>query len=201
MGDMSGYYLPQQAAVPPQQPPQHDIHTSVYSHYPHPPTRFSYFEPPLHHQHQHQHHTLLSPQSPPSRASLESDVRTLFIAGLPANVKNREIYHLFREFPGFLSTNLRPPSGNSQGMVFDLEEGSTLYIDLAKSNSRSKRHGTGNERSGSGKKHKASQAFPKDSFESGIMPCAPPWTEDHLFCFILIRSYVLEPCDILWKFG
>lgn len=26
-----------------------------------------------------------------------------------------------------------------QGMVFDLEEGSTLYIDLAKSNSRSKR--------------------------------------------------------------
>lgn len=26
-----------------------------------------------------------------------------------------------------------------QGMVFDLEKGSTLYIDLAKSNSRSKR--------------------------------------------------------------
>lgn len=30
-----------------------------------------------------------------------------------------------------------------QGMVFDLEKGSTLYIDLAKSNSRSKRHRSG----------------------------------------------------------
>ena len=30
-----------------------------------------------------------------------------------------------------------------QGMVFDLEKGSTLYIDLAKSNSRSKRARTG----------------------------------------------------------
>ncbi|XP_074307390.1 uncharacterized protein LOC141642471 isoform X2 [Silene latifolia] len=181
MGDMSGYYPPQQPPPPLQQPP-HDI----YSHY---SPRFSYFEPPRHPPQPPlplHHHT---PQSPPSRPDHDSEVRTLFIAGLPANVKNREIYHLFREFPGFISTNLRPPSGNSQafafavfanqqsavaamhafnGMVFDLEEGSTLYIDLAKSNSRSKRQRTGNERSGSGKKQKASRAFPKDGYESGV---------------------------------
>lgn len=32
-----------------------------------------------------------------------------------------------------------------QGMVFDLEKGSTLYVDLAKSNSRSKRSRIGND--------------------------------------------------------
>ncbi|KAL0377687.1 UNVERIFIED_CONTAM: SUMO-conjugating enzyme SCE1 [Sesamum radiatum] len=80
---------------------------------------------------------LCSPHLP---TVFHDQVRTLFVAGLPEDVKPREIYNLFREFPGYQSSNLRPPtSSNNQGMVFDLEKGSTLYIDLAKSNSRSKR--------------------------------------------------------------
>ncbi|KAK9670357.1 hypothetical protein RND81_13G196200 [Saponaria officinalis] len=174
---MAAYYTPQP-------PPDH--HPSVFSHHLHSlhPSHFSFPEPPLppppHHLH---HHRTPLPPSP------DHELRTLFIAGLPANVKNREIYHLFREFPGFVTTNLRPPSGNSQafafavfadqqsavaamhalnGMVFDLEEGSTLYIDLAKSNSRSKRQRTENERGGSAKKHKAQSALPRGNAESGL---------------------------------
>lgn len=51
------------------------------------------------------------------------------------------------------------------GMVFDLEKGSTLYIDLAKSNSRSKRSRADDERPGLDKKVKVSAGFsrPPDS--------------------------------------
>ncbi|XP_028243837.1 U1 small nuclear ribonucleoprotein A-like isoform X1 [Glycine soja] len=101
------------------------------------------------------------------------EVRTLFVAGLPEDVKPREIYNLFREFPDYESSHLRSPSNSSQpfafavfasqqsaimakhalnGLVFDLEKGSTLYIDLAKSNSRSKRTRIDDERAGADKK-------------------------------------------------
>jgi RNA recognition motif-containing protein len=87
------------------------------------------------------------------------ELRTLFIAGLPADAKPREVYNLFRDFPGYVSSHLR--SGKSSqayafavfadqpsalaalsatnGMVFDLEKNCSLHVDLAKSNSRSKR--------------------------------------------------------------
>ncbi|KAH9663679.1 putative RNA-binding protein [Citrus sinensis] len=108
------------------------------------------------------------------------EVRTLFVAGLPEDVKPREIYNLFREFPGYESSHLRSSTQNSQpfafavfsdqqsalgamyalnGMVFDLEKGSTLYIDLAKSNSRSKRSRTDDEWTGSDKKARGPSAF------------------------------------------
>ncbi|KAI3462738.1 hypothetical protein Pfo_019401 [Paulownia fortunei] len=45
------------------------------------------------------------------------------------------------------------------GMVFDLEKGSTLHIDLAKSNSRSKRLRADDESQGSEKRLKGSAAF------------------------------------------
>lgn len=96
---------------------------------------------------------------PPSH----DEVRTLFIAGLPEDAKHREIYNLFRDFPGYESCQLRNSGHSSQafgfaifsdqqsavaamhalnGIVFDLEKDSTLHIDLAKSNSRSKRSRT-----------------------------------------------------------
>ncbi|CAH8387615.1 unnamed protein product [Eruca vesicaria subsp. sativa] len=90
------------------------------------------------------------------------DVRTLFVAGLPEDVNPREIYNLFREFPGYETSHLRTSDGAKpfafavfsdlqsalavmhalNGMVFDLEKHSTLYIDLAKSNPKSKRSRT-----------------------------------------------------------
>ncbi|GMH25225.1 hypothetical protein Nepgr_027068 [Nepenthes gracilis] len=117
------------------------------------------------------------------------EVRTLFVAGLPEDVKAREIYNLFREFPGYESSNLRPATQHCQpfafavfsdqqsavaavhalnGMVFDLEKGSTLYIDLAKSNSRSKRPRTDDDGHSSDKKFKASPAFLRGSVDPGV---------------------------------
>jgi len=43
-------------------------------------------------------------QALPSR----DELRTLFIAGLPADAKPREVYNLFRDFPGYVSSHLRP---------------------------------------------------------------------------------------------
>ena len=42
-------------------------------------------------------------QALPSR----DELRTLFIAGLPADAKPREVYNLFRDFPGYVSSHLR----------------------------------------------------------------------------------------------
>lgn len=42
-------------------------------------------------------------QSLPAR----DELRTLFIAGLPADAKPREVYNLFRDFPGYVSSHLR----------------------------------------------------------------------------------------------
>jgi hypothetical protein len=86
------------------------------------------------------------------------EVRTLFVAGLPEDIKPREIYNLFREFAGYESSHLRTDKAQPfafavfvdqhsataamhalNGTIFDLEKNSTLFVDLAKSNSRSKR--------------------------------------------------------------
>ncbi|XAR57775.1 hypothetical protein NMG60_11026032 [Bertholletia excelsa] len=53
-------------------------------------------------------------------------------------------------------------------MVFDLEKGSTLYIDLAKSNSRSKRSRIDDEKPGSEKRIKGSAAFSRGTADSGV---------------------------------
>ncbi|XP_031270308.1 U1 small nuclear ribonucleoprotein A-like [Pistacia vera] len=49
----------------------------------------------------------------PSYGSYDA-VRTLFVAGLPEDVKAREIYNLFREFPGYESSHLRNQAQASQ---------------------------------------------------------------------------------------
>ncbi|KAK1276924.1 hypothetical protein QJS04_geneDACA001582 [Acorus gramineus] len=141
MDDMSaaaaGYYYPPQ-------PPPAVLHNPHYPYYhqqpPPPPPAVEFHPPPPPGQLYHHHHHLTSYGIPPPYHPHNSDeVRTLFIAGLPEDVKSREIYSLFHEFPGYESCHLRSSGQSNQGIVFDLEKESTLYIDLAKSNSRSKR--------------------------------------------------------------
>ncbi|CAN4082947.1 unnamed protein product [Withania somnifera] len=144
--------------------------------------------PPYHHPHQ----TPVPAYAPPPIYPQHShdDVRTLFIAGLPEDVKPREIYNLFREFAGYESSHLRSQSSsNSQpfafavfadqhsalmamyelnGMVFDFEKDSKLYIELAKSNSRSKRSRPDDGRPVSEKRIKGSTAISRDNGSAGF---------------------------------
>ncbi|ESQ52938.1 hypothetical protein EUTSA_v10017030mg [Eutrema salsugineum] len=125
----------------------------------------------------------------PTHASIGDEVRTLFVAGLPEDVKPREIYNLFREFPGYETSHLRTSDGAKpfafavfsdlqsavavmhalNGMVFDLEKHSTLYIDLAKSNPKSKRLRT-DDGWESLKKTKSWSATPESGFGSFHTP-------------------------------
>eukprot|EP00898_Chlorokybus_atmophyticus_P005398 jgi/Chlat1/585/Chrsp103S01021 len=88
-------------------------------------------------------------------------IRTLFVSGLPADVKEREVHNLFRFFPGFLGAQLTPaPKGHPlpvafatfahpahalaakqalHGLRFDLESAMQLRIELARANSKPKR--------------------------------------------------------------
>ncbi|KAK6924024.1 RNA recognition motif domain [Dillenia turbinata] len=184
MDDMAAYYQPPPGLhnppsypyyqLPP--PPPATAATGVTHQYhpqqPPPPPFASYALPPY-------------PSFAPS-----DQVRTLFIAGLPEDVKPREIYILFREFPGYESSHLRSATTLSSqpfafatfrdqqsalaaihalnGMVFDLERESTLHIDLAKSNSRSKRSRTDEGRFGEDKRAKPSSALLAAPTDSGI---------------------------------
>ncbi|KVI02680.1 Nucleotide-binding, alpha-beta plait [Cynara cardunculus var. scolymus] len=213
MDDMAAYY-----------PPSPGLHTTQYSYYQRPPPGAAQPPPAAVPQLQHQYH---HPHQPPPftycapplyTPSFQDEVRTLFIAGLPEDVKPREIYNLFREFPGYESCHLRSPSATQtqlvagklkienallkrllfnffmlkaflkpfgfavfvdqpsalgalhalNGLVFDLEKGSTLYIDLAKSNSRSKRPRIDDERHGSDKRAKGSAAFSRGISDPGV---------------------------------
>ncbi|XP_042052437.1 uncharacterized protein LOC121797785 isoform X3 [Salvia splendens] len=86
-------------------------------------------------------------------------INTLFVSGLPDDVKAREIHNLFRSRPGFESCQLKYTGRGNQvvafatfvnhqsamaalhslnGVKFDPQSGSTLHIELARSNSRRK---------------------------------------------------------------
>eukprot|EP00249_Psilotum_nudum_P010895 c22833_g1_i2 orf=175-1059(+) len=90
----------------------------------------------------------------------EEEVRTLFVSGLPNDVKEREIYNLFRTHSGYESCQLKYTGRGFQivafavfsdqasalaakdilnGHKFDPQLGATLHIELARSNSRVKR--------------------------------------------------------------
>ncbi|KAJ6796284.1 putative U2 small nuclear ribonucleoprotein B'' [Iris pallida] len=162
------------APFPP--PPPHHHHHPHHNHqYPPPPPL-----DPYHHQHHYEYpppQPMPAPQHypypsayalpPPPQfvapaaadpAASDGEVKTLFVAGLPDDVKVREIYNLFREFPGYQSSQLRSQfirpyafavfadqqsavsaKNALHGMAFDLEKESTLYVEFAKSNSRVKR--------------------------------------------------------------
>ncbi|KAK4267331.1 hypothetical protein QN277_024125 [Acacia crassicarpa] len=89
-----------------------------------------------------------------------SHIKTLFVSGLPEDVKAREIHNLFRRRPGFDSCQLKYTGRGNQvvafatffnhqsamvalhalnGIKFDPQAGSVLHIELARSNSRRKR--------------------------------------------------------------
>ncbi|CAN6541879.1 unnamed protein product [Malus baccata var. baccata] len=185
MDDMAAYY-------PPPPPPPGSVDYTPHPQPP-PPQPPPVVAPPP------QHYLVQPyfPQQPPPFASYVApripqpsydELRTLFVAGLSEDVKPREIYNLFREFPGYESSHLRTPTGKSQpcafavfldqqsaigamhalnGMVFDLEKGSKLYIDLAKSNSRSKRSRTDDERPSSDKRARSS-SYSRGTPDSGV---------------------------------
>ncbi|KAL0319359.1 UNVERIFIED_CONTAM: RNA-binding protein with multiple splicing 2 [Sesamum angustifolium] len=92
-------------------------------------------------------------------ANERSGINTLFVSGLPDDVKAREIHNLFRRRPGFESCQLKYTGRGNQvvafatfvnhqsamaalhslnGVKFDPQTGSTLHIELARSNSRRK---------------------------------------------------------------
>ncbi|KAG6486552.1 hypothetical protein ZIOFF_055129 [Zingiber officinale] len=140
-------------SLPPVQasPPSHRAPPLPYSRTPLPPLRQSHHSPPyaLH-------------RTPPYGAAYAAsgelpsfdEVRTLFVAGLPGDVKVREVYNLFREFPGFWTLTSKfkayvfsvftdqqsalAAMHSLNGLVFDIERELSIHIDLAKSNSRSK---------------------------------------------------------------
>ncbi|CAL2267663.1 unnamed protein product [Prunus armeniaca] len=216
MDDMAAYY-------PPPPPPPGSVHYPYYQQPP-PPQPPPSVAPPL------QHHLVQPyfPQHPPPFSSYapalvpqpsHDEVRTLFVAGLPEDVKPREIYNLFREFPGYESSHLRTPTEKSQpfafavfldqqsaigamhalnGMVFDLEKGSTLYIDLAKSNSRSKRSRTDDERSGSDKKARGS-SYSRGAPDSGKRIASNCLCKGvSLYEFLVCNFFVANDLDVLY---
>ncbi|XP_073310559.1 uncharacterized protein [Primulina huaijiensis] len=72
-------------------------------------------------------------------ASKDRDgISTLFVSGLPEDVKAREIHNLFRRRPGFDYCQLKYTGRGNQGVKFDPQTGSTLHIELARSNSTRK---------------------------------------------------------------
>ncbi|KAL3702511.1 hypothetical protein R1sor_020533 [Riccia sorocarpa] len=90
----------------------------------------------------------------------EEEVKTLFLSGLPDDIKEREIYNLFRIHKGYESCQLKYSGRGYQivafavfsdqqsalaakealnGLKFDPQTGATLHIELARTNSRTKR--------------------------------------------------------------
>uniref|UniRef100_A0A2N9IUG7 RRM domain-containing protein n=1 Tax=Fagus sylvatica TaxID=28930 RepID=A0A2N9IUG7_FAGSY len=80
------------------------------------------------------------PQPQPEEYNKDrSGINTLFVSGLPDDVKAREIHNLFRRRGGFDSCQLKYTGRGNQGVKFDPQTGSILHIELARSNSRRKR--------------------------------------------------------------
>jgi len=96
-----------------------------------------------------------SPLTPPD----QEPVHTLFVSGLPTDVKNREVYNLFRTFNGFQSSTISYTGERKmpvsfvvfsdqesalaareilQGINFDPEIPTPLRIELARTNSKVK---------------------------------------------------------------
>ncbi|XP_049932970.1 uncharacterized protein LOC116251131 isoform X2 [Nymphaea colorata] len=96
----------------------------------------------------------MQPEIPPMRPpSTHDEVRTIFISGLPTDVKEREIQNLLRWLPGYEASQINykgeQPMGFAlfstaqlamaakdaiQDMVFDTESKSVLHTEMAKKN-------------------------------------------------------------------
>ncbi|XP_066576506.1 RNA-binding protein with multiple splicing isoform X4 [Amia ocellicauda] len=64
----------------------------------------------------------------------EEEVRTLFVSGLPLDIKPRELYLLFRPFKGYEGSLIKLTS--KQGIRFDPEIPQTLRLEFAKANTK-----------------------------------------------------------------
>ncbi|KAM9424035.1 RNA-binding protein with multiple splicing isoform X2 [Lates calcarifer] len=64
----------------------------------------------------------------------EEEVRTLFVSGLPLDIKPRELYLLFRPFKGYEGSLIKLTS--KQGVRFDPEIPQTLRLEFAKANTK-----------------------------------------------------------------
>ncbi|XP_058521660.1 RNA-binding protein with multiple splicing 2 isoform X2 [Ochotona princeps] len=90
-----------------------------------------------------------------SGSALEEEVRTLFVSGLPVDVKPRELYLLFRPFKGYEGSLIKLTSRQPVGFVifdsragaevaknalngvrFDPENPHTLRLEFAKANTK-----------------------------------------------------------------
>ncbi|KAI5075318.1 hypothetical protein GOP47_0009394 [Adiantum capillus-veneris] len=119
----------------------------------------------------------------------DEEVRTLFISGLPNDIKEREIYNLFRSYPGYESCQLKYTGRGYQIVAFavfndqesalaakaglnghkiDPDLGATLHIELAKSNSRGKRPHS-DEHEGSEKKFRGSSGIDSIYSDAGLV--------------------------------
>ncbi|KAL5705642.1 hypothetical protein ACHQM5_023920 [Ranunculus cassubicifolius] len=179
----TAYYYPPPPSHPYYPPP----HPQQYA----PPTSLQQPPPPSYHHYTSSYPLQTAPPPPPPPSyRYYDDVRTLFIAGLPEDVAAREIYNLFREFPGYESSKLRRATEHNQpygfavfkdqhsavgamqalnGLVFDLEKQSTLYISLAKSNSKSKRSRTEDELPvTSDKRYREAATYPTTGKDTGV---------------------------------
>ncbi|XP_019742481.1 RNA-binding protein, mRNA-processing factor 2a isoform X1 [Hippocampus comes] len=91
----------------------------------------------------------------PNNVSLEEEVRTLFVSGLPVDIKPRELYLLFRPFKGYEGSLIKLTSKQPVGFVtfdsrsgaeaaknalngirFDPESPQTLRLEFAKANTK-----------------------------------------------------------------
>uniref|UniRef100_A0A673T1K1 RNA binding protein, mRNA processing factor n=1 Tax=Suricata suricatta TaxID=37032 RepID=A0A673T1K1_SURSU len=74
-------------------------------------------------------------ENTPNEANLqEEEVRTLFVSGLPLDIKPRELYLLFRPFKGYEGSLIKLTS--KQGIRFDPEIPQTLRLEFAKANTK-----------------------------------------------------------------
>jgi hypothetical protein len=95
-----------------------------------------------------------------SSVEVPSQVRTLFVSGLPVDTKPRELYLLFRAYPGYENSLLKMTNKNGkvgapvgfvtfssrqdadeariklQGVRFDPESSQTIRLELARSNTK-----------------------------------------------------------------
>uniref|UniRef100_A0A8C6MK73 RRM domain-containing protein n=1 Tax=Moschus moschiferus TaxID=68415 RepID=A0A8C6MK73_MOSMO len=90
-----------------------------------------------------------------SGGTLEEEVRTLFVSGLPVDIKPRELYLLFRPFKGYEGSLIKLTSRQPVGFVifdsragaetakntlygirFDPENPQTLRLEFAKANTK-----------------------------------------------------------------
>ncbi|XP_005172478.1 RNA-binding protein with multiple splicing isoform X2 [Danio rerio] len=67
----------------------------------------------------------------------EEQVRTLFVSGLPMDIKPRELYLLFRPFQGYEGSLIKFTS--KQGVRFDPDVPQTLRLEFAKANTKMSR--------------------------------------------------------------